>query len=260
MQGLLIIFLGVLPLFGSQTSVETHLTGVYQGKTLFIQNPFDPILQTFCVEAVYVNGRKVTMNNRMSAIKLDFEEVDLYAPLSIRILQKDSCNPIVINPDAISFHSTFSFKEVALSDSAMVWETSGEKSDGLYVVEKYQSGIWIEERTVASMGRFGGADYSYFPDLDEGGNKYRIKYIFPNGNYLYSNELDFHYYPEPVTFTPKKTSTEIRLSRPAAYDIYDGGGSLILSGRGVTIDVSGLPRGDYVVYFDGKDPTLFTRE
>lgn len=245
---------------GDQLPVETHLAGVYQGKSLFIQNPFHPGQQAFCIQEVYVNNLKVGINSRMSAIKLDFDGMDLNTPVSIRIIQKDSCELIIINPDAIHFHSAFSFLDLVLTDSALVWNTFGEKNGAQYLVEKYQSGIWIEEAVKESTGVFEGAKYTYFPKLEVGANKYRIKYLYPSGKHLYSPELDFHFYPEPVTFFPKRATEKLTLSRPADFQIYDMEGELVLTGRGVTVDVKPLRLGDYVIYFDGENPTIFTRD
>lgn len=244
----------------AQDSYITHLTGVYKGQTLFVQNTFDPEQKKFCISAIKVNSRAIAFNQRSSAIKLDFEGIDMYTPVNITILHNDSlCIPIVINPDAISFHSTFSFKELALSDSSMVWKTVGDKADAVYAVEKYKGGIWLELDTIAAQGRFEGASYQYFPPFEEGANKFRVKYIYPDGHYLYSWELEFHYYPNPVTFKPAVASDLLYLSRASSYDIYDAGSKLVLSGRGIIIDVSLLPSGDYVVYFDGKDPGVFKK-
>lgn len=238
-----------------------HVAGVYQGKTLFIQNPYNPKTQSFCIAEVRINNRSVAMNTHISAIKLDFAEFDLYTPVAIEIRHDTLCTPLILNPDAISFHSTFSFKRAAMNDSTLTWSTAGDLKDGYFVVEKYQNGFWLETDTVVSQGKFEAADYSYHPQLEEGPNKFRIKYIFPSAEkYLYSPEVDAHYYPDPVTFTPFNPTDFLDLSRSASYEIYDGGSNLVLSGSGIRIDVGKLPRGDYVIYFDGSDPGLFRKK
>ena len=143
-----------------QESAELHITGVYQGKTLFIQNPYNRESMSFCVTAIYVNGTKLGVNYKVSALKLDFNGIDKFSPLSIKIEHSPDCKPIILNPDAIHFHSTFSFGEVGFEDTALVWKTSGEKSGSVFTLEKYQFGIWIEGDTVPAKGEFGGAEYS----------------------------------------------------------------------------------------------------
>ena len=244
--------------------LETNLAGVHQGKTLFIQNPFDKESRRFCIESIYINEEFVDMNYQMSAIKLDFEGFDLFSPVKIRIEHRDSlCTPSIINPEAILFHTIFRFTSISLTDSALVWSTKGETGVGKFEIEKLDNGIWIDQEVRGALGRYEEADYTYFPNLDEGANKYRIKYYFPQGSrvkYLYSWEVDFDHYPEPIEFSPKSAKTRVRLSRSTHYEIYDAGSKLVLEGQGNVIDVTVLRRGQYVIYFNGKDPGTFIKE
>lgn len=254
----LAFFLTVL--VSDQNNSQKEIVGVFQGKSVFIQNPYNPEIKEFCIDRIYVNDRPLKINYNVSAIKVDFINNDLYTPVKILIVSRDStCQPLILNPDAIRFHTSYKFKSINLSDSALVWKTEGERETGTYQVERLQDGLWTLEAEVPAKGQFEEARYSYEATLEEGTNKFRIKYLFGNGRYLYSPELDYEFYPEPVSFQPKRTSDEIILSRPSQYEIYDQGGKMILSGQGSTIDVSFLYPGDYVIYFDGKDPGVFTR-
>lgn len=240
---------------------EIEFVGVYQGKSLFIQNPYLVELKSFCIQAVYINNLLQKLSYNHSALKLDFTQNDLFTPVKIRISSKDSiCNPIVINPDAIMFHSSFRFTSIALSDSLLSWQTKGERGKGEFWVEKLQFGIWIEMENQPSLSKYEEADYSYFPSFEEGGNKYRVKYIYENGSYLYSEEVEFNYYPEPVEFTPKVTDKIISFSRSAQYKVYDPNGKEVLSGIGNQVDVSALFPGEYVIYFDNLFPGAFTKK
>lgn len=251
-----------IPCSTAQKASVTQVVGVYQGKTLFIQNPYNAASRQFCVTRIEVNKKKLPINTRVSAIKLDFASFDLFTPVAIDIYHADSiCLPVVLNADAIAFHSAFSFREIIMNDSVLTWQAVGDQEGGTYTLERYQGGIWLEEDTIPSKGTFEAAEYHYYPQLAEGANKYRVRYTYPGGKrYLYSREVDFHYYPDPVTFKPFNAEDYLNLSRSASYEIYDGGSNLVLSGTGVTIDVSGLPRGDYVIYFDGSDPGLFRKK
>ncbi|WP_258105012.1 hypothetical protein [Marinoscillum sp. MHG1-6] len=256
---LYIFFLGSLD-HGEIAVSDTHLVGVYKGRPLFIKNAYDPVSRTFCVEGIEVNNRPIRFPARVSAIKVDFAGIDLYAPVTLKIIHSDSCEPIVINPDAIFYHSLFSFKKVTATDTLITWETVGEKKGGVYVVEKIETGLWQAQQEVVAEGHYAGGNYKHIPSLEQGSNKFRIKYVFPNGEYLYSQEIDMHFYPDPVTFEPKKTGKEIHFSRSAFYEIYDAGSTKVLDGTSDFVDVSVLPDGDYVIYFDGDDPGMFVKE
>lgn len=237
-----------------------HVAGVNQGKTLFIQNPYNSSLKAFCISKIRINKKKIDLNTQLSAIKLDFKGFEMFSPVVIEVFHDSICTPVILNPDAIEFHSFFSFKEIGMNDSSLVWKTEGDHPEGNYIVERYQNGFWMERDTIPSKGTFEAAEYEYYPKIEEGPNKFRVKYTFPeNEEYLYSMEVDFHYYASPVTFKPFNVTDYLYLSRSASYEIYDGGSNLVLSGTGITIDVSSLPRGDYVIYFDGSDPGLFRK-
>jgi hypothetical protein len=260
---LLLLLLRVSSLAQVQTS-ETNLTGVYQGKTLFIQNPFNSKSRNFCIDKIYINKDLLDINYKLSAIKLDFEGIDLFTPISIRIQHRDTlCSPIIINPEAILFHTIFRFTAISLSDSAISWSTKGERGVGSFEVERLDGIRWITKEVVDARGVYEGATYTLFPNMEDGANQYRIKYNFPRGSrsgYLYSWEVDYDYYPEPVEFKPKSAKTRIYLSRAATYKIYDAGSEMVLEGAGTEIDVTVLRKGQYVIYFDEKYPGTFFKE
>jgi len=258
---LVIPMLFIILLLPARAQIEIEFVGVFQGKSLFIQNPYLVEHKSFCIQAVYINNIPQKLSYNHSALKLDFAQNDLFTPVKIRISSSDSvCNPIVINPDAIMFHSSFRFTAIALTDSLLYWQTKGERGNGEFWVEKLQYGIWIELENQPSLSKYEESDYKYFPSFEEGGNKYRVKYIYENGDYLYSEEVEFNYYPEPVDFSPKMTASVISFSRSAQYKVYDPNGKEVLSGIGNQVDVSSLFPGEYVIYFDNIFPGSFTKK
>ena len=60
---------------GNETNVV--LDGHYQGKNLYIQNPFSGSGVGFCVIAVYVNDDVTTDQVNSSAFEIDFANTDL---------------------------------------------------------------------------------------------------------------------------------------------------------------------------------------
>ncbi len=260
-----LIFLTSSAIFSQIAPVaETNLAGVYQGKILFIQNPFDKSDRQFCIDRILINEQELDINYRVSALKIDFQGFDLYTPVKIRLVHKDTvCIPTIINPEAILFHTIFRFTEVVLTDSALIWSTKGESGIGEFEIEKLFNGVWVDQEVKPAVGRYEGVDYTYYPNMEEGANKYRIRYNFPPGSrlkYLYSWEVDFDHYPEPVEFTPKSAKTKLYLSRSTHYEIYDAGSKLVHEGQGKVIDVTILRQGQYVIYFNGKDPGTFIKE
>jgi hypothetical protein len=230
---------------------ETVLTGVYQGHSLYIKNPYEPEIDKFCIQSITVNKKKIDINLRLSALKLNFKNEDLFTPIIVRIKHDEGCKPKFINPESILFHSSFKYDSLFISDSIMSWHTKGDKREGVYIIEKLAEGYWDEVATINSKGEFEGADYVYFPSFKPSGNKYRIKYSLPNGRFLYSEELEVFQFDDPITFSPKSVSDKITLSRYSEYEILDMEGNLIVSGAGRVIPLRKLKKGDYMIYLEG---------
>jgi len=262
---IILFFAFALEVFSQDSKVvQTNLAGVYQGKTLFIQNPYNRSSKTFCVEQILINSEPIILNYKMSALKLDFDGFDLFTPVNITVVHADTiCSPIIINSEAVLFHTIFRFSSLSLSDSALTWTTKGERGVGRFSIEKLENGFWNEKELVEAAGTYERASYSYLPLLEDGANQYRIKYKFPSGsraNYLYSTQIDYNHYPEPVEFKPASAKTRLYLSRMTPYEIYNDGSELVLKGQGQEIDVTVLRQGRYVIYFNGKDPGTFVKE
>lgn len=238
---------------------EINLTGVFKGNGLYIQNPYDVTTGKFCVQSIKINGKTAHANTRLTAINVPFSDFDLYTPVSVSILHGDSCKPKIINPEAILYHSSFKFDSLVLNDSVMHWYTKGDKPDAKYYVEKLDVDRWDVVKELRSKGRFQGAQYVYFPEHNEGGNKYRIKYQLANGRYLYSMELEHYHYPESVTFSPRVVKDVINLSRAARYEIIDSDGEVILQGSGKSIPLRLLAPGDYSINLEGEVDTFIKK-
>ena len=101
---------------------------------------------------------------------------------------------------------------------------------------------------MTSSGQFEGSEYAVFPDLKEGVNKFRIKYeVQSTGKYLYSEELEHVYYPEPIRIFPLTVTRNLNLNRVADYEISTPEGYTILTGRGKVIELERLRRGEYFI-------------
>ncbi len=240
---------------------EKTLVGVYQGKPLYIKNPYNKDSKEFCVYEIRVNDRRLNLNYQLSALKVGFEDTDLFTPVTVKIFHKDSlCTPDIVNESSIHFHSSYKFLVTSLTDTALYWRTEGEREIGTYIVEKLDGGIWIEQQSTQAQGKFEFAEYVFYPELDIGPNKYRIKYDFGTGRYLYSHEAEYEHYPDPVKFYPVTTNFKLNLSRSAIFEVFNAKSELVLSGTGTEVDIRNLRPGDYVIYFDKNQPEVFRRD
>lgn len=230
---------------------ELSITGVYQGKPLFIQNPLVSTNQ-FCITDIYLNGRSLNLNLKISAIEIDFKNIDLYTPVSVRITHDSLCLPKIVNQQAVFWHSSFRFNSVVVSDEELKWSTRGERERAIYTIEKLNGEEWLDVSVVESKADFAASEYIYYPEHSEGANKYRIKYEPPSGNYLYSDEVEVVFYKEPITFSPKVVSDKITLSKAAPFEILDANENVILAGSSKEIPLRLLKPGSYFIVLDGN--------
>lgn len=261
MRNIIILLLSISPFLIKAQTDTTSLTGVYKGHSLYIQNSYEVKYDAFCIEDIYINKKIQRLNLNLSAIKVNFKGVDLFTPVSVQVVHGDSCKIRIVNPEAVLYHTSFKFDSLYLNDSIMHWYTKGDKRDGMFIVEKlHNEDYWEEVKRIRAKGRFDGAQYVYFPEHEAGGNKFRIRYELPNGRFLYSKEMEFSYYPDPITFSPKVVQDEIILSRSSIYEIMDSGGNVILRGQGDEIPLRLLKPGDYSIVLEGQPAETFIKK
>lgn len=238
--------------------VDLKMTGVYQGTSLYVQNPYYSELGEFCVREVTVNKRKVDLNYKLSALKINFDGISMNSPVYIDVNHMAQCAPRIVNPVAIYYHSNFKYTKLLLNDTTLYWEAKGDSEDGVYSIEQLQGDYWSEVHTLKSQGVFEGTSYEYTPYMVVGSNKFRIKYSLPSGRYLFSDELEYVYYKEPVTFNI--ASNRMIFSNVTEYEILDNKGNTVIQGEGREIPLRLIRPGEYVIFFDGGRSESFVKK
>jgi len=240
----------------SALAQETSLTGVYKGHSLYLQNTYNKDSSEFCINEVIVNDKHVNLNLRLSALKVNFKNIDLFTPVTIKISHKNYCHPRIVNPEAVLYHTSFKFDSLFLNDSLLTWHTKGDRRGGVYKVERLEDDYWEVLRKFRSKGYFEGAEYVFFPEHKSEGNIYRIKYELPSGRFLYSQEMEFFYYPNDITFSPSEVTNEITLSTKAPYIITNEYGKELMRGNGKIIPLGMLKPGEYFIEIDGNNESF----
>lgn len=238
---------------------ETALTGVFKGHSLYVQNPYNKDSAEFCINEILVNEKKVNVNLRLSALKINFKGVELFSPVAVQVKHKDYCKPKIVNPEAVLYHSSFKFDSLFLNDSLLTWHTKGDKRGGIFKIERLEDDYWEVLTRLRAKGYFEGAEYVFFPEHKADGNIYRIKYELPNGRFLYSQEMEFFHFPDNITFSPKEVTNEIRLSQKAPYIITNEYGKELMKGIAKVIPVAVLKPGEYFIEIDGNNES-FTKQ
>ena len=159
-----ILFLAILGLiFGSTNVVFSQgnessivIEGHYQGKNLYVQNPFSGSGVGFCVIAVYVNDDVTTDQVNSSAFEIDFSNTPIQQgdAIVVRIQHKLDCLPKVLNPEVLRPKSTFESLAISIDKNQILnWKTTKEQGKLTYVVEQYRWNKWVKIGEVDGAGK-----------------------------------------------------------------------------------------------------------
>lgn len=255
-----VIFLSIFFVFASffgfaddKTSSNTIiLNGAYQGKNLYVQNPFTVNMKDFCTDEVYVNSEKVMSQIKSSAYEIDLSYLAINEPVTIEIIHKADCKPKVLNAQVIRLNSNLQFTNLVSNETSISWSTKGEKIGDKMYVEQFLYNSWITLKEIPSKGSSSNSSYSAESHHTSGINKYRVKYTDKDGTAFYSRVIEYQSGLPEITFYPKRVSNKIYLSRGSDYEITDEKGVVLNKGKGKEIPCETLKEGVYYLNVDNK--------
>lgn len=237
------------------------LEGTYQGKNVYVQNPFASNGVGFCVYEVRVNDKITTDEIGSSAFEIDLRVYQLKNgdPVSIKIFHKDDCKPKVLNPEVLKPKSTFTTTTIAVDkDENLKWTTTGESGKLTYIVEQFRWNKWVKVGEVEGTGTAGPNTYTFKVVAHSGENQFRVKQIDYSGQARTSPVAKFTSSKAEIKFYPVKAKTEITFEGgETMYEIYDQYGNIVKKGFGAKIDVTGLAKGGYFLNYDNKTAEFF---
>lgn len=232
---------------------ELFLTGEYQGKSLYVQNPLSVDRVNFCALSVYLNGELVINQPKTSAFAIDLSHLEIGEAVYVRILHRDGCEPKVINPQIIRSKSAFRFLEITADGLSVNWTTGGEMPYGKYFLEQYRNRKWTNVATMNGKGDFNWNQYSHAPNHHTGENRYRVKYLQGENQMFFSKVVTYFHDVEPVSFYPAMATDKITLSRESDYSIQDSQGNVLISGKAIEIPLNNLSSGLYILFLDNRE-------
>ncbi len=236
------------------------LEGIYQGKNLYIQNPFGSSGVGFCVQEVRVNGNVTTDEIASSAFEIDLRnfQFKLGDKVEIKIIHKDDCKPKVLNPEVLNPKSTFEIVSMSVEkDLTFKWSTKGEAGKLPYSIEQFRWNKWVKVGEIEGVGTAELNNYSFKVVPHSGKNQYRVKQVDYTGQPKFSKTLDYMSSSPVVTFSPAKVSKEISFFNgdtpiETMFEIYDQFGNIVKRGFASTVDASTLTKGVYYLNYDNK--------
>jgi hypothetical protein len=229
------------------------LEGNYQGKNIFVQNPFASSGVGFCTFEVTINDQVTTDEINSSAFEIDFSafQLEIGERVSVQIKHGDDCIPKVLNPEVLKPKSTFEISSMEIDGSEFLkWATTNETGKLPYVIEQFRWNKWVKVGEQGGNGDKATNDYSFKITPHSGENKFRVKQIDYSRRPRYSSSVKFRSKKPPVTFVPQKVKDEIIFSDETMFEIYDAYGNIVKKGFGKKVDVNNLKRGTYYINYD----------
>lgn len=236
------------------------LEGNYQGKNLYVQNPFGSGGVGFCVTEVLVNGNITTDETNSSAFEIDFKphKLAIGEKIEIKIKHKEDCKPKVLNPEVLKPKSTFEVIAMTVDkDGTVKWSTKSETGKLDYAVEQFRWNKWVKVGEVAGVGTPSTNNYTFKVVPHSGANQIRVRQTDYSGQPRLSKPVSFTSDVPEISFAPVKVSKDISFvasDKPyeTMYEIYDQYGNVVKRGFGSSVDASNLAKGGYFLNYDNK--------
>ncbi len=248
------LILVIILLIGSLSFGGTIiLEGNYQGKNLFVQNPFAGSGVGFCTYEVTINDQVTTDEINSSAFEIDFTafQLEIGSKVVVKIRHGDDCKPKILNPEVLKPKSTFDIVSMKIDEEGVLtWSTNNETGKLPYIIEQFRWNKWVKVGEEEGKGLKSTNTYTFKITPHSGENKFRVKQVDYSRRPRYSSSVKFRSKKPPVTFAPVKVKDDIMFSDETMYEIYDAYGNIVKKGFGPKVNVSNLKKGTYYINYD----------
>lgn len=241
------------------------LEGNYQGKVLYVQNPYGPGGVGYCVTEVKVNGNIALDETNSSAFEIDLKphKLNIGDKVEIQIFHKEGCKPKVLNPEVLKPKSTYEIISMSADkDGTLKWTTKSETGKLSFYIEQFRWNKWVRVGEVEGAGKPVTNEYAFKVGTHSGKNQLRVRQTDYSNIPRLSKAVEFTSDVPEVDFSPVKASKDIsffvkgkdagKAPVETMYEVYDQYGNIVKKGSGTRLDVSNLPKGSYFINFDNK--------
>ncbi len=239
------------------------IEGHYQGRDIYVQNPFSASGVGFCVYEVRVNGEATSdeINSSAFAVDLALHNLNIGDQINIQIAHKKGCDPIIINPEVLKPLSTFEMVDINVSEKGLLkWTTKNESGKLPFSIEQFRWNKWVKVGEVEGKGTATENRYEFKVVPNSGTNKVRVKQVDSKAKPRYSTSFKFESKVPSVTFSPVKVKKEITFNRETLFEIYNMYGNMVAKGYANKIDVSNLEKGKYYLNYDSSFGESFEKK
>lgn len=230
------------------------LSGIYNGKDLYIKNSMTSTGVGYCIYEVRVNDRVTADEVNSAVISVNFKALSMKPGdrMEIVIRCKEDCAIRVLNPEAIMPESTFQMESVWINPNGhLEWATHSEHGSLPYSVEQYKWKRWVKVGEAMGKGEMQRNTYVMDLTLHSGINLFRVTQKDHNGMKV-SKEVRVESKVAPVQLLQTDATTRFQFSAETNYELYSEYGELVAQGKGIEVSVRNFPRGTYYLNFDNQ--------
>jgi len=237
------------------------LKGVYRGRDVYVQNPYNSTKKYFCVQSITVNGQTVISKPNSSALTIDLSSFDLNDSISIIVFHYSECLPKILNQRVLQPGAGFSIVQPMADPSSVSWISTGEQDKTAYFeLEKMFLEGWQVVKKVQAKGDIDNNQYSIGVVHYAGDNQFRLHYVSASLS-TYSNIFEFYSAADPISFYPTDDVDElISLSKATDYQIKDMDGKLYKKGYALDIFIRELKPGEYILIIENREEPFYKPE
>jgi len=230
------------------------LEGNYQGKNIYVQNPFSGTGVGFCTFEVKVNGQVTTDEVNSSAFEIDLNnfQLNMGEKIVVSLEHKDDCRPKVLNPEVLKPKSTFETTSIKVDGQTLKWATKNESGQLPFIVEQFRWNKWIKIGEVEGKGSSAAHNYSFEITPHSGENLFRVKQIDYTTEANISKSARVRNNTEELTLKSLKIKANLEFTGETMYEIYDAYGNIIKKGYTATVDCANFKKGIYYANYDNK--------
>jgi hypothetical protein len=229
--------------------------GKFQSKNLYIQNAFAENGVGFCATEIKVNGRITTDEINSSAFEIDLRAMNIKIgqKVTIEIVHKNDCMPVVLNPEVLKSRPTFDVMSMNINASGILkWATKNESGPLPYIIEQFKWNKWVYVGEVQGIGSPDIHDYSFQISAHSGENKFRVKQVGLAATPKISSAVILNTNTNKPSFMITKDRKLIQYSCETSFEIYDAFGSILKKGYGKETSIENLAKGKYYLCFDNQ--------
>ncbi len=233
-------------------NAEVVLSGTYQGKNLYIQNPLKIDKSSFCTIGVFVNDEPIIKNPQTSAFEIKLTPYSVGQSVEVKIVHHNGCKPKFINPQVIRETHQFKFISVVADATSIRWHTQGEQVSGYFIIERNINNEWLPVHEIEGSKNKEYNQYEIIPDYHMGKNDFRIRYTTSSGDLFFSKLFSYTSNQPKTLITTTMNSDKIVLSQYMPYEVLDSSGNTVHKGEGVEIALNDLEKGIYYLNIGDK--------